>query len=816
MTAGPRTLPIRIAPVPGEALDSWHEALAARLQATPGDLTAAVLFPAARPGAARTASVITVSDDDAAAIAAAWGLTAAGVHGLTLARFDGVALRLGPRSGHVARNVLWGRASGSRFCAQCLAETGGRWQLAWRLSWSFACLTHSRLLADACPECGRMQRLKPHPVTQVPRPGTCASPGPGATGVSSPRCGADLTAARTLALDPGHPVLAAQQFISRIIATGHAGAGIYASSPQPAAAALADVRALAATILRASSPGSLASVLPADITAEYDAAVCLPHERHGSRPTTASILPGSLAPASAAVTAAAVTAAVVPLAFPCPGKAASALRRVFRAEETQSWHRASRAASPALQAVRLTALGRAAEAPAPGEPPAPARARARQVPALFWPAWTTRLLPSLTGTTPQERRRFLPAAFLAVTAGTSMASATQVLGGVIASPSATRILQRAERDPRWPASVTALARLAGWLDHNGAPVDYQRRRGLDYANLLPDSDWTRICHRTRTVAGERDRADTARRWLFERISGTPAELAPGSYAATAAFQRNRLGKFAVFATPDLTAALDDYAAAWLARQRIDDEEVTWRPPAFLLSGLDLPGPDPLTLAPGEIHELLRIRRMSPRAAARHAGTTIDVIRAVLDEHPAPPPPAPAQEPATGQATGQLRARLSPGELNDLYANQKLSLKEIGRRHGVSRVTVARLAREYGIRMRTPAENHPPIPVDRDWLYEQYWSRNRPLAGIAAELGISVTNLTRRRRTLGIPSRRQQAPFPVDRDWLYEQYWSRNRPLAGIAAELGVTTRTVNRWVKTSGIPLRGRADRRHHSLPPPN
>jgi hypothetical protein len=815
MTAGPRTLPIRIAPVPGEALDSWHEALAARLQATPGDLTAA-MFPAARPGAARTASVITVSDDDAAAIAAACGLTAAGVHGLTLARFDGIALRLGPRSGHVARNVLWGRASGSRFCAQCLAETAGRWQLAWRLSWSFACLTHSRLLADACPECGRMQRLKPHPVTQVPRPGTCASPGPGATGVSSPRCGADLTAARTLALDPGHPVLAAQQFISRIIATGHAGAGIYASSPQPAAAALADVRALAATILRASSPGSLASVLPADITAEYDAAVCLPHERHGSRPTTASILPGSLAPASAAVTAAAVTAAVVPLAFPCPGKAASALRRVFRAEETQSWHRASRAASPALQAVRLTALGRAAETPAPGEPPAAARARARQVPALFWPAWTTRLLPSLTGTTPQERRRFLPAAFLAVTAGASMASATQVLGGVIASPSATRILQRAERDPRWPASVTALARLAGWLDHNGAPVDYQRRRGLDYRNLLPDSDWTRICHRTRTVAGERDRADTARRWLFERISGTPAELAPGSYAATTAFQRCRLDKFAVFATPDLTAALDDYAAAWLARQRIDDEEVTWRPPAFLLSGLDLPGPDPLTLAPGEIHELLRIRRMSPRAAARHAGTTIDVIRAVLDEHPAPPPPAPAQERPTGQATGQLRARLSPGELNDLYANQKLSLKEIGRRHEASRVTVARLAREYGIRMRTPAENHPPIPVDRDWLYEQYWSRNRPLAGIAAELGISVTNLTRRRRTLGIPSRRQQAPSPVDRDWLYEQYWSRNRPLAGIAAELGVTTRTVNRWVKTSGIPLRGRADRRHHSLPPPN
>ena len=426
-------------------------------------------------------------------------------------------------------------------------------------------------------------------------------------------------------------------------------------------------------------------------------------------------------------------------------------------------------------------------------------------------------MPPLSGTTPQERRRFLPAAFLAVTAGTSMASAVQMLGSLIASPSATWILQRAERDPRWPASVTALARLAAWLDQHGAPVDYQQRRSLDYGNLLPDSDWTQICRRTGTVTGEQERALTARRWLFERISGTPAELAPGGYAAITAAQRNRLDKFAVFVTPALAAALDDYAATWLARQRADSGEVTWRPPASLLSGLDLPGPDPLALAPAEIHALLKIRRMSPRAAARHACTTIDVIRAVLDEHPAPAPPlTPAQERARGEAAGRLRARLSPDELNDLYAIQGLSLKEIGRRNRVRKATVASLAREYGIRRRTPAQNRPPLPVDRDWLYEQYMTRNRPLAGIAAELGMSITNLTRRRRALGIPSRRQQAPFPVDRDWLYEQYWSRNRPLAGIAAELSVTIRTVNRWVKTFGIPSRGRADRRHHSLSPTN
>ena len=264
-----------------------------------------------------------MSGDEAAAIAASCQFTAADVRGLTLARYDGIALRLDRQSGRVVRNVLWGRAAGSRFCPECLAQTGGRWQLAWRLGWSFACLNHARLLADACPQCGRMQRRQPHPQLQVPRPGTCACPAPHATGVIPPRCGADLTAARTLALAPGHPVLAAQQFVTDIIATGHATAGIYASSPQPAHAALADVRALAATIL-STPPGSLAAVLPADIAAEYAAAVAMPHERHGSTPTTASIFPGSLAPASAAVTAAAVTAAVQPLTSRDPREAAAA------------------------------------------------------------------------------------------------------------------------------------------------------------------------------------------------------------------------------------------------------------------------------------------------------------------------------------------------------------------------------------------------------------------------------------------------------------------------------------------------------------
>jgi hypothetical protein len=45
-----RTLPIRLAPVDGEALDSWLEALAHRSGVTWGDIVAAVGVPPALSG----------------------------------------------------------------------------------------------------------------------------------------------------------------------------------------------------------------------------------------------------------------------------------------------------------------------------------------------------------------------------------------------------------------------------------------------------------------------------------------------------------------------------------------------------------------------------------------------------------------------------------------------------------------------------------------------------------------------------------------------------------------------------------------------
>ncbi len=152
---GPCRLPIRVAPLPGEALDSWLEALAARLAVPLSDLARSFGL-AGGSGWRRGLPDRTIALDpgEAAAIAAT-GLSEDRVRGMTLERYDQTAVILDPGTRMVNVRILWvwGKSQGSRYCPDCLAGNGGRWQLRWRLSWSFACVAHRRLLADDCPRC---------------------------------------------------------------------------------------------------------------------------------------------------------------------------------------------------------------------------------------------------------------------------------------------------------------------------------------------------------------------------------------------------------------------------------------------------------------------------------------------------------------------------------------------------------------------------------------------------------------------------------------------------------------------------------------
>ncbi|WP_327007651.1 TniQ family protein [Dactylosporangium sp. NBC_01737] len=103
----PAAWPIRVAPLPGEALDSWLETYAHRLEITVAELLiAAQLMP--DPLITRTQQlapnyIALVHDDEAGNLAHAAGLTPQQIHAMTLSIYDGSALKLHPYYRTIAR-----------------------------------------------------------------------------------------------------------------------------------------------------------------------------------------------------------------------------------------------------------------------------------------------------------------------------------------------------------------------------------------------------------------------------------------------------------------------------------------------------------------------------------------------------------------------------------------------------------------------------------------------------------------------------------------------------------------------------------------
>jgi hypothetical protein len=767
-----RTFPIRRAPVPGEALDSWFEALAHRLNVRVGDLLADFGLGAPTKKGVRDQAVpmdwtIALTDGQAARIADATGVDRRQLHDMTLRRFDGLALRINPTNQQVSRHVLWGRPRGSRFCPDCLAESGGRWLLAWRLGWSFACLTHQRLLADHCPGCERVPRQRPFSRHAVPVPGRCGTC-PSRTGDPSipAGCGQDLARADTLLLPASHPALTAQRLILHTIESGGASFGTYQVMPQPAMSALTDLAAIARRVLADLPRHDLHRWVPRDLADAH-----LHH--HAGNDYDASIRPGFMAPARAESTAAAVTAAFRLLGQPDVPAAGNFMRELIDAIRHEVWQVSTtsitswgRGVSPVLTGVYLAALGPSlrpsdqlrhrttSSLPVyPTTEHASITRRARTIPATLWAPWTLRLSPP-DGTQHRIMAPVLSSAVLLAGHAMELDEAAASLGSVTDRRTISRLLQLLADDPRWEAIAVAIMRLAGHLDDNDVPIDYQRRRRLDYRDLLPPGQWLDLCRRTGFPPGQGRRLMMTRCLLFARISGLPVEAAPGLATGNLACFRAETARFAALRTPELVAALDEYALDFLGRHRVRGEPIAWHPSLNLLIDLDLPGPDPSAVDIHRLHALVRPHSSSVQRAAQALGTTVDAVRVALDEHPAPAPPLTAtQARAAGQVRRAASRTLTETELRRRYVDQHQSLQDIAEQMGVSRQVVTRLAVDYGIPLRGgPQDYKRRGVVERDWLLDQYVGHGRTLPDLAREMNMSTANMARWAHHYNIPVR----------------------------------------------------------------
>lgn len=106
---------------------------------------------------------------------------------MLLSHYNGVCCDLtgldphNPRSFAVTRRQ-WVYFVGSHVCPDCVAESGGAWQLRWKLPWSLLCVRYRRLLVDTCTGCrrrivrGSTGVKKPVSPSHVPNPFLCRNP----------------------------------------------------------------------------------------------------------------------------------------------------------------------------------------------------------------------------------------------------------------------------------------------------------------------------------------------------------------------------------------------------------------------------------------------------------------------------------------------------------------------------------------------------------------------------------------------------------------------------------------------------------------
>lgn len=280
-----RALPLRVRPADGEAIDSWLETSAARMRLPLGALAHRLNLAALT----RPRWIVGLSDREAEALATLTGTSGAAIRAMTLAAYDGRALQINAETQCLESDFPYGPILGSRYCADCLSASAGRWQLAWRLGWSFACTRHRRLLADSCPRCDARPRRQ-QTYRDIPTPTLC-------------QCGQDLTRTTTAQLPPDHPIVEGQRRLDAMLLSDDVTFGVFAPAT-PCREALETVRSLSNRTLNYAAKHGLSSVTAAHLSE----AQCMPPS--SDKPPRGRNTLNPAAPTTAIETAVGVAAAL--------------------------------------------------------------------------------------------------------------------------------------------------------------------------------------------------------------------------------------------------------------------------------------------------------------------------------------------------------------------------------------------------------------------------------------------------------------------------------------------------------------------------
>ncbi|MFF2505940.1 TniQ family protein [Streptomyces sp. NPDC058067] len=729
-------IPLWVSPTPGEALDSWLEAYAYRLKTNTLDF---VDYLGLR-GASPQKMVRRLTGHERDVLARRTGLSTEALTAMTLEPYDSSVVRIHPVSRRMLYPPAWRHYStASRYCPACLEEDRGRWQLPWRLSWTFACTRHQLLLLDFCPRCGH-----PPPVASrgryrvVPPPQTCRS------WVRGPdvRCGFPLSQAPATSLPAHGLVQAAQLEVAQSVLAEHHSSAARERGQELHFLARRALRGVHSQLAKA--PPLVREVLD---------------ECGGSLPELGSRQQASDAHNVAVGTAVAVVATdlqhpaceeVFTWLYGTPGRPRTQLRE-HPTSQLGNWAPAGpRVAARILAAYdnQLTLAARLRYRSATTAPERPTlaeddvRRRASKLPSMLWASWTLRLLPAKT---PHQAR--IP--------GIRRACATLLLipGSSTGQHHASRLLGNAQTRSNIHALQSfidddhiarGLAYLAQVLDHHSVPIDYTRRRALftGGAHELPFDEhaFRQICRRHGNQTYQPVHLKRAR-WHLERLL-IGAEPGSGNHAPDWSHRSTYRMH------PEISTFLLDQAADILKSHDIG-EPVVFEPPAHWLGGLELPIA-PLEFPTERLHALLQ-QGPSQTKAAKALGLTVHQLRLLLESRslsvPAPPrPPKPK-----GGYVYRRQGPLAPDRLRDLYQRQGLQQQQIAAMVGCGVGVVRQALEEAGIPRRfRRAAGELEASISRAWLKAEYVDKGRSLADIARELDADSTSLITLRDKWGIP------------------------------------------------------------------
>ena len=737
-----RALPIRVAPVPGEALDSWLDALSARLGATFGELAVSLGFldGTATVYQQRQRILRRLGPIEAERVASATGVDEATLAGMTLSRFEGAypratdpGTRLGP----------WRVFPGSRYCPACLAGTGGRWQLHWKLPWSFACLAHRCLLADVCPFCRCRPCAHGTRMGMVATPAHCQEPHP----------------------EP------ARRWAAGGAALCHGQLGVPFSPPPVAteAALLAQERvlelmgtqrptvSLGAPVTSRGLLGDLTVVAHA-VTGLAPANKCRQVYRVGAAETARAVVVGLDVLAATSVQGAADR-----LGLLLPGR--SQRSGAVRAALPELWRGASEQLQQAVlksrdrhlrpaDRLRFTTAGPGSRLGRP-VPLSVLERRQRVVPQQFWPRWSLRLLPP-AGLDATRSGPALAACLLLPGNPSSLQWAAQRLGSASNGPRISHTLRHLEATGHAPAVLSVLAALADRLDTYGSPIDYQRRRelfGTPCFDVLSQANWQQLCDQVGIRVGARNYRH-AQRYLIEDLTGqSPVSFLPPLRLETADVAAS-YHTFCATMRAGLASLLRDHAAELLEKHGIV-EPICWEPPFhWVPAHVRWPGPELHDLDADALSDLLINQRLKLSEAAARLGTSLDHVRLFLRREPLQVEYPRHREPTSTRPDKIPRAGpLSATQLRYHYEQCGWSWQRIAIDAGCSQRTAHRLGLKAGITSHIPGRRRK-IDIDRAWLEAQYVERKRTLADIARELRMSTASIARIARELGIELRKR--------------------------------------------------------------